>query len=301
MKYLAAAKSGLYFHGSSMIDAEDVLAHGLLANPPKKNFYFGDEISFGGVYLTTKINTAIEYAIPSGVLVAVEIKKPEVLLADEDEFVNLHHQPEILNMIKEETGEALNAYEVLIKDLLGEVDLYKWVDRWVNKLESSVTGKPLLIPKAIINKYKKSWYNLLYTFLRYIAVKYYDDYMDGVTLKHFMDLVKERTTIKDEEELNYILGVNMDDEEVAEEFIHEVTALSKNIDLNTENVRSLEDIGFSGPNRIVAIFTLARFSDSLIDYEADDVDAMKDIINKYPILKRRTWKYAIKDEEEEVA
>ena len=298
-----AAKLTMY-HGTSAKYLRDVLKHGLRSNPPQRQF--GEDArefsspsyqTFGGAYFTPVLAVAEEYAdnavenpadpqkFPDPhmlVIAQIETRSEQVVL-DEDKFLNLNSAPlfdifyEYYHKIgKEDPLEILQAIDA------GQLSLDAYAQNWIANNHVAIHRKVQLDPKLLFPRYRDDVVKALWWALADKAAGNYERWGED----------EQREILKD-------LNIPLSTRETRQHFVDVVTELSRKVQRLTDpqeglQVRSLQDIGYRGANRIVGIvvYQYHKINKTLrgeVVYNQDAQAVMGVMRQLRPKTDRRLW------------
>lgn len=261
-----AAKTVMY-HGTSADLLPSILKHGLRADPGFRRFtvdsrdYDAELATYGGVYLTPWIVEAQRFAgkavFRSGqdlLLLVVKVEtRTESIVPDEDHFIALT-DPFIGDMYralaKQMGWTRASGLDWIGRDLSGEVITDDWVEPWIDALKRDEGGRNIVIDKPLLLRHKKELADLLRLIIKYDAAKDYE-----TRLHEYYEQA----------------GIPTDKATARQNFVTALDRFSRKIQRLTDpqgklskSSRSLEDIGFSGANRIVGILQYHFADDQLV-------------------------------------
>lgn len=248
----------IWFHGTSTIFLREILKNGLKVDTKKKSWdedpdvrlSSADRTSYGGIYMTRNFYTASSSAYRTankfgGEKMYVLMKiQPKTLTADED---SIHIVPYY------STADRTNAYLYKILKYGTEYEEYrdyyessknKWVQQTFERLSNRLGIKEINeeLKQKVINLLEtEGWDTILTRSVSYMTDEY--------NWKREWQNSQEVPKLPDKKE----------GEQVYRSFIDKLTRLLRDISRNPDNVsqtgRSLNDITFSGRNKIVCIIS----------------------------------------------
>lgn len=294
-RLVTAAKTVMY-HGTSAQHLRSILKHGLKAEPGHRRFTLqhredAEDATYGGAYLTPYINKARNYASRAArddgtdsLLVVLKVEsRTESIVPDEDVFIALtdpftHTIAADLEKTMGWPRGSATALDLLDQERNGKLDLTAWVEPWLDDMKQYEGTRNIPINKPLLLRYRQELTEMLRQTVRYKTTRYRakDDY---------------------EEKLRQEFGIQNRDAERAK-FVKMLDALSRKIqrltDLNPKlSVRSLENIGYAGANRIVGVLQY-RYPDALVldgtvQYGERNPEVRDAIVAMSQHMKKSTW------------
>lgn len=250
-----AAKTVMY-HGTSADLLASILKHGLRADPGFRRFtldshdHDAELATYGGVYLTPWIVEAQRFAgkavFRSGhdlLLLVVKVEtRVESIVPDEDHFIALT-DPIVGDMYralaKQMGWVRASGLDWISREATGEVSTLDWVEPWVAALKRDEGNRNIVIDPPVLLRYRNDLADLLRLIVKYDAAKDYE-----ARLHEYYDEA----------------DIPVDKSVARQQFVAALDRFSRKIQRLTDpqgklskSSRSLEDIGFSGANRIVGI------------------------------------------------
>jgi len=285
------------FHGTSIDNFQSILDKGLLTNPPKKvweedlgaSFKNPSRVVLGGVYFTTHLDLAIK-AIKNatkgkleGILIISKIDM-DTLYADEDDVSKLLSELKVEDKLDEQTSVKLWA-SILLKLNPGLVEntRSKYVQFCLSKIKK-LFSKDLSpdLEQQIIVELEKGFYAALKRQVSYVPKSTYNSVMVDTYVKS-----KQLSRTIFNEANSFVRNTQPSVSDANDEYrkyLHNITSLSKDIVNTTGTGRSLQDVGFSGDNKIIGIvkipsaevlFSSEEIPQELISRIRNVVDAIK--------------------------
>lgn len=258
---------GLWYHGTSSKFLPSILRNGLVVDTKEKSWgedpdasmYNVDRTSYGGVYITRTLSIATGASFRMAnktnnnrLLVIMNIQ-PKTLLADEDDFTHTFSGPIHSNI------DTHNYKEIKYHSPNGQIspetkkDQEKWVTDKLKKLAYLVGELHPTLQKQLIDLITNEGY------LAYVTRV--ASYISKEEWRSLWDLTKIN-----EEDIPP-LPTPQEGEQIFRNFVDKLTRLLKHIPKKgSETGRSLQNIGFRGTNKILAIVEILNSSRLQVRY-----------------------------------
>lgn len=234
------AQPKIWYHGTSVRHLRSILVHGLQGS--RKSRYTGEMEALGGVYMSSSPGTAWEYALdfvghttpPSALMVAAQIQ-PRSLVLDEDMVMSELDLQMIPRGISSDQHTAANIYlDIASGSVNTQTDKY-WKEYVSNVLK----------------------YVIFYTqnrnqrFIAHVEEFAHDAF--PIALQYF--IVRRVHEDKwDSDDTRWLPSFEKANNEFRK-LLDSFTKLLRKYTLSAEKGRYLGDLGFSGRNKIVSIFS----------------------------------------------
>jgi len=247
-----AAKIVMY-HGTSSAHLPSILKHGLRADPGHRRFtldsknFDPEHATYGGAYLTPWIREAQKFASDAvddqtgadPLLCVVQVEtRAEMIVPDEDHFISLT-DPFVLE-IQWALGPDATMLDLLVAVRDGTVDLADWVAPWIAALKSDEGTRNIVVDPEVLLRHKTEMVGLLVLMVQYRVAQW--PTQDPARQKIRADLgVPDKATARQQ----FV--------EALDRFSRKIQRLTDPQGAKSKSVRSLQDIGFRGANRILGI------------------------------------------------
>ncbi len=252
---------GIWYHGTSAKFLPSILKNGLRIDTKEKSWgedpdsslYSIDRTSYGGVYITRTLHIAtgaafrIAHRTDSNRLIVIMNIQPKTLLADEDDFAHTFAGPISTDI------DTHNYKELKYHSPNGQIspetkkDRQKWVTDKLRKIYYLVGElHPTLLTRLTNLITDEGYFAYVTRVASYISKDEWRSLWDLREIKE--DDIPPLPTSKE-------------GEQIFRTFIDKVTRLLKHVPKKgSETGRSLQNIGFSGTNKILAIVEMLGIS-----------------------------------------
>jgi hypothetical protein len=239
----------IWYHGTSSTFLNSILKNGLKVDTKRKSwdvdedssFENIDRTSYGGVYLTTNLGTAssasyrAKQKFAGEKIIVISELQTKTLVSDEDDFSSFH---------KYNIKNAAYFYFLLKNGFSNSQEKREYItnrNKWISEKLNYILLDHADINPSLLRKIEKllktvGWFSVIQR-----ATAYLPDYSFGTQTKEYPE--------KDKAEKDY------------RNFIDQLTKLIRlypRKEFGRETGRSLQDISFSGSNKILAIVQMVE-------------------------------------------